>query len=88
LKIPVLVIFGTADPLVPKDSLDGMIARITDAFNKGGNRSVTVRKFEGANHEIFVQNEKKQFRLADGYDETLKSFILKMKSSKRGNSGK
>ncbi len=82
LKIPVLVIFGTADPLVPKDSLDGMIARITDAFNKGGNRSVTVRKFVGANHEIFVQNEKKQFRLADGYDETLKEFILKIKTSK------
>ena len=81
LKIPVLVIFGTKDPLVPKDSLDGMISRITNAFNKGGNRSVTVRKFEGANHEIFVQNEKKEFRPAEGYDETLKSFILKIKSS-------
>lgn len=79
IKVPVLVIFGTADPLIPKDSLDGMISRITDAFDKGGNKLVTVAKFENANHEIFVQNEKKEFRLAPGYDETLKRFILKMK---------
>jgi pimeloyl-ACP methyl ester carboxylesterase len=80
IKVPVLVIFGTADPLVPKDSIDRMIARITDAFSKGGNRSVTVAKFENANHEIFVQNEKKEFRLAPGYDETLRRFILKIKA--------
>lgn len=81
LKIPVLVIFGTADPLVPRDSLDGMISRITNALDRAGNRSVTVAKFQNANHEIFVQNEKKEFKLAEGYDETLKNFILKIKSS-------
>jgi pimeloyl-ACP methyl ester carboxylesterase len=81
IKIPVLVIFGSADPLVPKDSIDGMISRITEALNKAGNNSVTVAKFENANHEIFVQNEKKQFKLAEGYDETLKRFILKIKAS-------
>ncbi len=81
IKIPVLVIFGSADPLVPKDSIGGMISRITDAFNRGGNKSVTVAKFQNANHEIFVENEKKQFRPAEGDDETLKSFILKIKAS-------
>ena len=81
IKIPVLVIFGSADPLVPKDSIDGMISRITDAFDRGGNKSVTVAKFQNANHEIFVQNEKKEFKLAEGYDEALKNFILKIKSS-------
>jgi len=81
IKIPVLVIFGTADQLVPKDSLDGMISRIVTAFNKGGNRSVTVAKFQNANHELFVKNEKNEFKLAEGYDETLKRFILRIKSS-------
>ena len=41
---------------------------------------MTVAKFEGANHEIFVKNEKKESHLAEGYDETLKGFILNMKS--------
>ena len=89
LRIPVLVIFGTNDQLIPKDSLNGIISRITDAFNKGGNNSVTIAKFEGANHDLFVKNEKGEFRLAEGYDETLKKFILKMKSSElKVNPGK
>lgn len=80
VKVPVLVIFGTSDPLVPKDSIDGMISRITSALTIAGNKQVTVAKFQGANHEIFVQNEKKEFKLAPGYDETLKKFILMIKS--------
>jgi len=79
IKIPVLVIFGTADPLIPKDSLNSMISRITDGLNKAGNNSVTVAKFEGANHEIFVKTEKNSSVLAPGYDETLRNFILKIK---------
>ena len=89
IRIPVLVIFGAEDQLVPKDSIDGIISKITDAFNKGGNNLVTVAKFEGANHDIFVKNEKNEFRIAKGYDETLKRFILKMKSSgSKSNPGK
>ena len=84
IKIPVLVIFGSADPLVPRDSIDVMIARITEPLKKGGNNSVTVKKFQDANHEIFVKNEKNEFRLAEGYDETLRQFILKIKSSDMG----
>jgi dienelactone hydrolase len=79
IKIPVLVIFGANDQYVPKDSIDGIIRRITDAFHTAGNRSVTVAKFENANHEIFVKNEKNEFRLAQGYDETLRRFILENK---------
>jgi dienelactone hydrolase len=78
INIPVLVIFGTNDQYVPKDSLDGIIFRITDAFDKAGNRSVTVAKFENANHEIFVKTEN-GLVLAPGYDETLRRFILKIK---------
>ncbi len=81
IKIPVLVIFGTADQLVPRDSMNGIVSRIEIALNKSGNNSVTIAKFEGANHDIFIQNEKNVFRLAEGYDETLKRFILKVKSS-------
>jgi dienelactone hydrolase len=78
IKIPVMVIFGKADPLVPKDSMDVMIATITGALKKAGNNSVTVKTFENASHEIFVQNEKKEWKLAEGYDETLKRFIQKV----------
>ncbi len=79
IKIPVLVIFGTNDQYIPMDSLDGIISRITNAFNKGGNPSVTVAKFKNANHEIFVKSEKNEFRLAQGYDETLRRFIVEIK---------
>ena len=62
IKVPVLVIFGSADPLVPKDSLDGMISRITDALKKGGNSSVTVKKFQNADHEYFCSKRKERIQ--------------------------
>jgi len=40
-----------------------------------------VAKFQNANHHLFVKNEKNEFKLAEGYDETLRRFILTIKSS-------
>jgi dienelactone hydrolase len=47
---PVFVALGTADLNVPPKESAG---RIAAALSAGGNRNVTVRFYEGANHELF-----------------------------------
>lgn len=49
VRVPVLAVFGAADPLIPA-ALSAQ--RIERALRANGNRDVTVRAFPAANHEL------------------------------------
>ncbi len=52
LDCPVLVVFGTADPSMP---VEQGVDEIIEETAKGGNRAVTARYYEGANHGIKIE---------------------------------
>ena len=78
LRVPVLVVFGSADEYVPAQvSAD----RIQRALRDGGNRDATVRIFPGANHVLrqlpLVAGGKWDWpRAAPGYIDTVTGWIL------------
>src|SRR5262245_1355509 len=51
VKVPVLMIFGEREHLVP---VDRSVARIRDAFRRAGNTRNTIKVFPGADHGITI----------------------------------
>ena len=49
--MPVLGIWGAEDELVPAERSRGLIAA---ALRRAGNKDVSLRVFQGANHELYV----------------------------------
>lgn len=78
LKVPVLVMFGSADQYVPKGEVEKIASSIEQRLRSAGNSNVTTKVFEGANHEIFIKKENGQWVLAESYDETLKNWLIKI----------
>jgi len=61
VKVPVLILFGASDQLVPPDTIPAIAARIQSALKKGGNKDVTTKIFPNANHDLSVKLESGQW---------------------------
>lgn len=77
IKVPVLVLLGSADQYVPTGEVEKIAALTEQHLKTAGNTNVTVKVFEGANHEIFIKQADGKWALAPLYDETLKTWITK-----------
>jgi dipeptidyl aminopeptidase/acylaminoacyl peptidase len=74
LKVPVLFIFGSDDQLVPvRKSADIIRQTLTGS----GHRDFTIKIFPGADHGIYLNDANGSVRLAPGYEETMKEWVLK-----------
>ena len=51
LTVPLLCVFGTADPIVP---LEASVEAIDGAARRSGNEAITIKVFEGADHGMQV----------------------------------
>lgn len=78
LRVPVLVVFGEADELLPAPV---SARRIRNALREGGNRDATVRVFPAANHvlrrlPLVAGGEWDWPKSAPGYLESVASWIV------------
>ena len=83
IKVPVLVLFGAADQLVPPGAIDGVAARAEAALKQGRNKDVTVKIFPNADHDLSVRLDNGQSVAPPDYHSTLTSWILNRVAVKR-----
>lgn len=76
VKVPVLVLFGGGDELVPPGQVPKITARIEEVLKDAGNRDVTTRIFDGANHDLSIKLENGQWTAPPQYHQNLSSWIL------------
>lgn len=74
IKCPVLLIFGGADSNYPAQKSAEIIKK---ALHEGGNRDITVKIFEGANHSILVQQPDGRWMPAPDPDNTKYNWLIK-----------
>ena len=74
LKAPVLFLFGADDRLVPVPKSAEIIRQtLTDS----GHRDFTIKIFPAADHGLYLSDATGSIRLAPGYEETMKEWVLK-----------
>ena len=74
LKAPALFLFGGDDRLVPVHKSAEIIRQTLTASGHG---DFTIKIFPGADHGLFVCDATGSLRLAPGYEETMKEWVLK-----------
>ena len=83
VKVPVLVLFGAADQLVPAGAMDEIAARGETALKQGGNKNVTVKIFPNADHDLSVKLDSGQWVAPPDYHSLLASWILQRVSPRK-----
>ena len=78
VKVPVLIMFGSADQYIPKGEVEKIVVSMEQVLRTAGNNNITTKVFENANHEIFIKNESGQWILAESYDDVLKNWLIKV----------
>jgi dienelactone hydrolase len=73
LKAPALFLYGADDQLVPAAKSAEIIRR---TLTESGHRDFTIQIFPGADHGIYVRDSAGSMRLASGYEETMKQWVL------------
>ena len=81
LKVPALFLFGADDQLVPA-SKSAEIIRQT--LTVSGHHDFTMKIFPGADHGLYVHDAAGPMRLAPGYEETMRDWVLKRVRPKAG----
>jgi uncharacterized protein len=81
LKVPALFLFGADDQLVPA-SKSAEIIRQT--LTENGHHDFTIKIFPGADHGLYVHDAAGSMRLAPGYEETMRDWVLKRLRPKAG----
>lgn len=76
IKVPVLAIFGSDDTSVP---VDKSISIYRESFLKAGNMDLTVEVFQGADHQIRVNED-----AAPGYYTTMIEWLMKLEFPRGG----
>jgi dienelactone hydrolase len=84
LKAPALFLFGGDDRLVPVPKSAEIIRQTLTASGHG---DFTIKIFPGADHGLFVRDATGSPRLAPGYEETMKEWVLKRVRPMRAWSG-
>jgi len=74
VKCPVLLIFGGDDTNYPAERSAEIMKRV---LGEGGNRDVTVKIFEGANHSILVRLPDGRFVPAPDLDDIKRNWLIK-----------
>lgn len=77
VHVPVLIIFGGDDMLVPVES---SIAQTTGILRRSGNRSVTVRIFDKADHTLHVPSKTPDGwpHLPRGFPDVITAFVSRL----------
>jgi dipeptidyl aminopeptidase/acylaminoacyl peptidase len=83
IKVPVLILFGAADQLVPPGAIAEIAGRAETSLKKGGNKDVTVKIFPNADHDLSVKLDTGQWVAPPDYHSTLTSWILKTVSAQK-----
>jgi pimeloyl-ACP methyl ester carboxylesterase len=73
LKVPGLFLFGSDDQVVPVSTSVEIIRRTLSA---NGRSDFTIKIFPGADHGMHVRDATGSVRLAPGYEETMKDWVL------------
>jgi uncharacterized protein len=73
LKVPALFLFGADDQLVPAAKSAEIIRQ---TLTEIGQRDFTIKIFPAADHGIYVRDATGSLRLASGYEETMKQWVL------------
>ncbi|MBV9303953.1 MAG: alpha/beta fold hydrolase [Acidobacteriaceae bacterium] len=84
LKVPALFLFGSDDELVPVPKSVEIIRRTLTAT---GHSDFTIKIFPGADHGLYLRAATGSIRLAPGYEETMKEWVLKRVQSTDVSSG-
>jgi uncharacterized protein len=74
LKAPALFVFGGDDQLVPVPKSAEIIRQ---TLTESGHRDFTIKIFPGADHGLYLRDATGSIRLAPGYEETMKEWLLK-----------
>lgn len=74
LKVPALFLFGSDDQLVPVPKSAEVIRQ---TLTEIGHKDFTIQIFPGADHGLRVHDATGSNRLAPGYEETMKQWVLK-----------
>jgi uncharacterized protein len=73
LNVPALFLFGAEDQLVPAAKSAEIIRQ---TLTESSDRDFTIKVFPGADHGIYVRDATGSMRLASGYEETMKQWVL------------
>jgi pimeloyl-ACP methyl ester carboxylesterase len=74
LKVPALFLFGGDDRLVPVPKSAEIIRQ---TLTKSGHRDFTIKILPSADHGLYLRDATGSTRLAPGYEETMKEWLLK-----------
>ena len=74
IKVPALFLFGSDDQLVPVPKSAEIIQQ---TMTEIGHKDFTVKIFPGADHGLRLRDATGSNRLAPGYEETMKEWVLK-----------
>jgi len=74
LKVPVLFLFGSQDRLVPVPT---SVEIIQQTLSADSHQDFTVKVFPGADHGLSVVDASGSSRLAPGYEDTMKEWLLR-----------
>jgi uncharacterized protein len=74
LKVPALFLFGADDQLVPAPKSAEIIRQ---TLTESGHHDFTIKIFPGADHGLYLRDAAGSMRLAPGFEETMKDWVLK-----------
>ncbi len=74
LKVPALFLFGGSDEDVP---VSKSVELIRATLTASGHRDFEIKVFPGADHQLHLRAPSGSIRLAPGYTDTMKTWVLK-----------
>lgn len=77
VKVPVLFLSGSSDQLVPPGNIDPIARKVESILRNSGNKDVTVKVFENADHDLSVKLDDGRWVAPPDYHSTLTNWILR-----------